>query len=139
ELRGDARSLAVGDRIAAVEPRPATFQRPLARLSKADGMQRPQAHFPQSPAFLEAEDPALRAAGADLQEQPATVAVVAAPLGLRDGQRRQFTDRPRHRPPFCLPIQLPNHLKRIVANDGGRHKSRRTYITPILGWVRITA
>ena len=49
-----------------------------------------------------------------MQKQPAAVAIIAPPLCLIDGQRRQLPDSPCHPPPIPIPI-----LKyRIVANDG---------------------
>src|SRR5262249_13752323 len=84
------------DRIAAVETSDAAFLRPAARFGESDRMERPQPHLAQLAGFLEPKNPALRAAGADLEIEPATVTVIAAPPRLRDGQGCQLSDRPRH-------------------------------------------
>src|SRR5271170_5553079 len=98
ELRCHAPCFACLDWIAAVEPRLAAFERLQPRFGEADSMGRTKPHFPQLAAFLKAEHPAFRATGAHLQKEPAAVAVIPAALGLRDRQRGQLPDRPRHRP-----------------------------------------
>jgi hypothetical protein len=134
ELDLHALSFARLDRVAAVESRPAAVLRLLACLGEADGMGRAKPHLPQPAGILEAEDPGFRTAGAHLQEQPAAIAVVAAALDLRDGQRRQLSNRSRHCAASVIPVLLPILIRRIVA-DGGRHKTESRTFAVFIVWV----
>src|SRR5271163_2412692 len=100
ELRCHTPRFACFDRVVAVKPRLAAFERLLPCLGEADGMGRTQPHFPQLAAFLKTEHPAFRPTGAHLQKEPAAVAVIAAVLSLGDCQRSQLPDRSRHSPSY---------------------------------------
>ena len=81
KLRLLTRFPALLDRVDAVEPSLAAGERFLACFGKADGVDGSQSHHPEPARLLEPKYPALGAARADLQEQPAAVAVQArAPL-----------------------------------------------------------
>jgi hypothetical protein len=77
------------DRINALTPQSARFQRPTTGLGKAVVRERPQPHPARPAGQHEPEHPVLRALPGDAQVQAAAVAVHAGALLLRDLERRQ--------------------------------------------------
>src|SRR5215470_8277315 len=78
QLRRGSRGAPIFEWVNALQAQLAAVVRLLARLCQAQRVHRAQTHDAESAGPFPAEDPALRATDADLQEQPTSVAIKTA-------------------------------------------------------------